>query len=131
MESLYHIASISPVIINESRRFVVAFTPKNDTVVSSVFGKSYSNINASTGSASTYLTSAMTYSIIVELNLRSAGAGRLGSGNSLLTARAVDNMAIITSQLNRILTSCYFVVRLIIFVEKLISFTRTILIFSD
>jgi len=103
VESLYHIALISPVITNESRRFVVAFTPKNDTVVSSVLGKSYSNISASTGSASTYLTSAITYSMIVELNLRSAGAGRLGRGNSLLTARTVTTIAVATSQLNRII----------------------------
>ena len=68
-------------MMNESGLPVVEFTPKNDTVVSNVFGKFYSNISAKTGSASTSLTSAMTSSMIVEVNLRLARAGRLGRGN--------------------------------------------------
>jgi len=79
---------------NESRLPVVEFTPKNDTVVSKVFGKFYSNISAKTGSARTSFTSAMISSMIVELNFRSAGAGRLGGGRSLVLDAAESIMVI-------------------------------------
>ncbi len=72
-ESRSHMASISPVITKVSGRPPIS--PVR-TVVSRVFGKQFSNIHASSGSAMDFFTRAMVASTASLVNLRSASGGR-------------------------------------------------------
>src|SRR5690554_6430102 len=73
-ESRSHMASMSPVITNVSG---FPSTIRNWTVVSNVFGKQFSNIQAILGSFILAFTLTIVLSTAVDMKCRSPGAGRL------------------------------------------------------